>query len=266
MRRLLPFFLLAAAPALAQTSPVIDRTDFPAPTTLAPVDSLRLSAASPVLPATTPPLARRGANQTWNYAGLTAISQRVEQYVTVTSVTAATPAYAFYFGALLGGVNRATVASPQSLPLPAGLPVAPTDSYQFFNLSAATAATQDFRSVGFGASLGGVPVPVTYASQAQQDVIYRFPLSFASQADSSNSFFSTPTAIATVGYLSQKRKRVNRPDAWGTLTTPFGTFPSHREGSPHEGHAPNTGDDVLRTPESAWPVNRWRSCRALRTS
>ncbi|WP_201986871.1 T9SS type A sorting domain-containing protein [Hymenobacter rubidus] len=226
MRQLLPIFL-AIAPLLAQAqvSPIIDRTDMPALTT--GVDSLRLSVASPVLPAAAPPLTRRGANQTWNYASLVPTSQRVETFLPLATVTATSLLYAFTFGAL-GGVNRATVASPQALPIAAGGALPITDTYQFYNLSTATAAAQEFRSVGFGASLAGTAVPVTYVSQAQQDIIYRFPLSFASPADSSNSYFTTPAAAASVGYLSQKRKRVNRPDAWGTLTTPFGTFQTVR--------------------------------------
>ena len=77
MRLLVPL-LLVTTPVLAQSvSPIIDRTDMPAATAVAPVDTLRLSTASPVLPATAPPLSRRGANQTWNYAGLLPVSQRV---------------------------------------------------------------------------------------------------------------------------------------------------------------------------------------------
>ena len=255
MRQIMALLLLAASPALAQTpaSPVIDRTDLPAPTAVAPLDTLRLSAASPVLPATAPPLSRRGANQTCNYTGLVATAQRVERFVTVASVTATSPFYALTFGPF-GGVNRATVVSPQVLPLPAGFPVPLTNTYQFFNVSAA-----DFRSVGFGGSLGGSAVPVTYASQARQDVIYRLPLSFASLPDSSNSFFATPAALATVGYFSQRRKRVNRPDAWGTLTTPFGTFQTVRvvtRLTDHDsiafGGMPGTGFDLPVTREYKW--------------
>ena len=259
MRPLLPLLLLTAAPALAQTtSPVIDRTDLPSLT--AGVDSLRLSVAGPVLPASAPPLSQRGANQTWNYAALVPVSQRVESYVPASVVTATSLFYSFTFGAL-GGANRATVASPQALPVPAGanLPIALTDTYQFFNLAAAGTTPQDFRSVGFGASLNGTAIPVTYASAAQQDVIYRFPLSFASQADSSSSFFSTPAAIATVGYLNQKRKRVNKPDAWGTLTTPFGTFQTVRivtrlidHDSVAFGGMPGQGFDIPLTREYKW--------------
>ena len=258
MRRLLPLLLLAAVPARAQTSPVIDRTDMPALTT--GVDSLRLSVASPVLPAAAPPLSRRGANQTWNYTSLVPVSQRVESFVPTSVVTATSVLYAFTFGPL-GGANRATVASPQNLPLPAGgnLPVAISNPYQFYGLTAATAPAQDFRSVGFGASLNGTALPITYASATQQDVIYRFPLSYASARDSSRSFFSTPAAIATLGYLSQKRKRVNTPDAWGTLTTPFGTFQTVRvvtrltdHDSVAVGGTPGQGFDVPLTREYKW--------------
>ena len=264
MRLLVPL-LLVTAPVLAQSvSPIIDRTDMPAVTAVAPVDTLRLSTASPVLPATAPPLSRRGANQTWNYAGLLPVSQRVERFVTVASVTATSPFYLFTFGPL-SGVNRATVASPQALPLalplagglPVPLPI--TDSYQFYSVSAAVATTQDFRSVGFGASLAGTAVPVTYTNQALQDVIYRFPLSFASRADSSNSFFATPAAVSTAGYLSQKRKRVNKPDAWGTLVTPFGSFQTVRvvtklidHDSVAFGGAPGQGFDLPVTREYKW--------------
>jgi hypothetical protein len=252
MRRILYLLFVAATPALAQ-SPSIDRSDMPAATTARPVDSLRLSTALPVLPMGTPPLSQRGANQTWNYASLAPVSQTVESYV-LLSATA--PIYQLSFG-ILGGVNRATLASPQTLPLPAGLPVPFTDPYQFYNLSAAGAATQELRSVGFGATLTTFQVPVTYATQAQQDVIYRFPLSYASQPDSSNSFFAI--SVPGTGYLSQKRKRVNRPDAWGTLTTPFGTFQTVRvmtklidHDSIAFGPIPGTGFDLPVTREYKW--------------
>jgi hypothetical protein len=260
MRQTITLLALAAIPALAQAqvSPIIDRTDMPSLTT--GVDSLRLSVASPVLPSTVPPLSRRGANQTWNYTTLVPVSQRVESFVPLATASAVSAVYGLTFGSILSGANRATVASPQALPLlPVALPLPITDSYQFYNVSTAAAAQQDFRSVGFGASLAGNAIPVTYASQAQQDVIYRFPLSFASPRDSSNSFFSTPTVVSTFGYLSQKRKRVNTPDAWGTLITPFGTFLTVRVVTKLIDHdsiavagTPGQGIDIPLTREYKW--------------
>ena len=213
MTKLYPLALLAlaAAPALAQTSPSITRPDMPVPT-----DTLRQSTAAVLLPASAPPLTRRGASQTWNYGALVATAQNVARFTTI-------PAQAFYtltFGSPFSGANRATVASPQALPLPPGTPIPITDPYQFYNASAA-----DFRSVGFGGTVAGTAVPVTYAAN-QQDVIYRLPLRFGNANDSSRSFFSA--SVPGTGYLSQKRKRVNKIDGWGTLTTPFGTFQAVR--------------------------------------
>jgi hypothetical protein len=259
MSKLLLFNLslvFAATAAQAQTSPSIDRTDMPAVTTTTPVDSLRLSQGSPTLPATAPPLTRRGANQTWNYSTLVATSQTVDRYISVTATGSAI--YQFAYG-VLGGVNRATVASPEPIPVGAGGVLPISDPYQFYAVSAATAAAQDYRSVGFGGTLAGLQVPVTYRSQAEQDIIYRFPVSFASLPDSSRSYFETPAAAASTGYLNRKRKRVNRVDAWGTLTTPFGTFQTVRIVSKlidHDsialGGLPGFGFDAPVTREYKW--------------
>ena len=204
--------LLTSVSALAQTSPSITRADMPVPT-----DTLRQSLAVPVLPAGAPALGQRGPNQAWNYSALVAVSQNVARFTAVPNQTL----YTVTFNSLLSGSNRATVAAPQELPLPPGLALPFTDPHQFFNASNAS-----FRSVGYGVTAAGTAVPIPYASAAEQDVIYRFPVSYASQPDSSNSFFSI--SVPGVGFLSQRRKRVNHVDAWGDLTTPFGTFSTVR--------------------------------------
>ncbi|MGI4865714.1 MAG: T9SS type A sorting domain-containing protein [Janthinobacterium lividum] len=217
MRKLLLFSLtLAAAGARAQTSPSITAADMPSIG-----DSLRLSQAAAVLPAGAPAITLNGANKTWNYAGLVATSQRVERYADVGSATG--PLLQFTFNSFLSPSTRATLVSPQNLPIPAnaGLPV--SDPLEFFN-----ASTADYRSVGFGATYAGTGLPVTYSSQALQDVIYRFPVEYTSAVHVSNSLVTTPAALATTGYFSQRRQRTNQPDAWGTLTTPFGTFQTVR--------------------------------------
>jgi len=208
---------LAATAAQAQTSPSINLSDMPVIG-----DSLRLSQAAVVLPAGAPALTLNGANKTWNYAGLVATSQRVERYANVS--TAAGFALQFTFNnPFLSPATRATLVAPQQLPIPAnaGLPI--SDPLEFFNASAA-----DFRSVGFGGTYAGTALPVTYSTQATQDIIYKFPVTYTSAVHVSNSLVSTPAALAATAFFSQKRQRTNQPDAWGTLTTPFGTFQTVR--------------------------------------
>jgi hypothetical protein len=217
-------------------------------------DSLRLSQTA-TLPTNAPPLTRNGANQTWNYAGLAAASQRVERYASLSTVTDFTLQFTFN-NALFGASNQATLVAPRSLPLPAGttFPVPITNPLEFVNGSAA-----DFRSVGYGATLNGTTLPVTYASRAQQDVLYRFPLAFGNAAEVSNSLLTTPAVAAGTGFFSQKRQRTTQVDAWGTLTTPFGTFQTVRvvatlldHDSLSIGGAPGQGLDLPLTRQYKW--------------
>jgi hypothetical protein len=239
---LFPLALIASL-AQAQTSPVITAADMP---TVG--DTLRLSQAASVLPASAPPLSRTGANQTWSYAGLVATSQRVARYISLSQVSALQQ---LAFGPF-GGANQATLAAPRSLPAAVGTALPITDPLEFFNGSAS-----DFRSVGFGATVSGTGLPVAYASQAQQDVIYRFPLSAASARDVSNSYFQV--SVPGSGFASQRRQRTTQPDGWGTLTTPFGTFQTVRvvatiadHDSLAIGTAPGQGLDLPLRREYQW--------------
>jgi hypothetical protein len=204
--------ILVAPAAQAQTAPSINMADMPAVG-----DSLRLSQAAVVLPASAPALTLNGANKTWNYAGLVATAQRVERYATVAS--SATGAQLLTFG-LPFGANRANLAAPRALGVAGGLlPV--SDPYEFFLSSSAS-----FRSVGFGVTFGSLALPITYLSQARQDVIYQLPQAYGTAADASDSYFEI--VVPGTGALSRRRKRSNLRDAWGTLTTPFGTFQTLR--------------------------------------
>ncbi|NML67767.1 hypothetical protein HHL22_21405 [Hymenobacter sp. RP-2-7] len=218
MRLPLPLFvacLVLTTGVAAQTAPTITAADMPVVG-----DTLRLSAASIALPASAPPLSLNGANRTWNYADLSAASQRVVRYASVGSVAGAF--LQLTFNSPLSPDNRATLAAPQQLPAAAAaLPV--TDPVEFSALTAA-----DYRLVGYGATFSGTAVPVTYASKAQQDVIYQFPLAYGGAAVVSNSLLATPAALASTGSFSQQRQRSTQADGWGTLTTPFGTFQALR--------------------------------------
>ena len=156
-----------------------------------------------------------GPNQTWDFSTLTPLSQRVAEFLDPVSAGGLA---AFTFGPF-GGANRATVSTPTQLPLdsvPGGAGLMLTDLRAYFRKQAA-----DYRQVGFSAAINGLAVPVTFAT-GQQDIIYRFPLSFASPMDSSHSYFEAD--IPNTAFLSQDQNRVNQVDGWGSLTTPFGTF------------------------------------------
>ena len=209
---LLPPFLALAGGALAQTAPIITAADMPVAG-----DSLRLSQAAVVLPASAPALTPSGPNQTWDYSGLMPTGQRVQRYNSFA--TSATGLQVLFFT----GANKASISTPQVLPAGAGAALPITDTKEFFNL-----ASNLFYSVGFGATVSGTALPVLYAQN--NDVIYALPVTYSSNA-ATDFFLSNSLITASLpgtGYLSRKRQRINRADAWGTVTTPYGTFQALR--------------------------------------
>lgn len=152
-----------------------------------------------------------GANHTWNFSFLIPDSQKVDSFVNVTS----TPfAYQYYFNNIfLYPDHKASYASPVYTPnfIPQ---FTVEDVYNFYKES-----LPEYSFVGFGAKINGVPASVKYDSI---DVVYTFPMNYGN-ADScwSKYGFSVPN----FGYYGQEKHRVNTVDGWGTLITPYGSFP-----------------------------------------
>lgn len=204
---LLFILMLLAGTVQAQTAPSITAADMPVAG-----DSLRLSQATPLLPAGAPPLTRNGANQTWNYASLVAIGQRVQRYESFAA--SASGLQLLYFT----GANKASLSAAAALPAASGTALPVTDVKEFFNL-----ANNQFYSVGFGATVSGTALPVLYTQN--YDIVYSLPVIY-------NNYYLCNSLIKAslpgTGYLSRKRQRINRTDAWGMLTTPFGSFQTLR--------------------------------------
>jgi hypothetical protein len=148
--------------------------------------------------------AATGANYSWDYSLLTAASQTVDTFATILS----TGVYAFQFYASSYALKSNT--APLSL---GGLL---TIEYEYDFYKKTTAA---YIQTGFGAKFNGFPLPVPFDPT---DTIYRFPMNYNNTDSSFSSFHIT---IPTLGYYGGDKSRVDTVDGWGTLTTPYGTFP-----------------------------------------
>ena len=207
------FFILSmiSIAAYAQSPITLTRADFPRPTAAStlPDSVLYTNAVGATTSQNT-----AGSSATWNEAGLTGTTA-YQNYVAMS----ATPlVFQLVFLScdfaqpLLNGVNIGT----------GGL----TDAYEYYNYAAADSRLE---IKGLGGNLTippsttGIPTPVLYSSP---DVLYQFPIAFGN-TDSSNSAFDIslplPAPIGTV-QVKRKQKRVNNVDAWGSITTPAGTF------------------------------------------
>jgi hypothetical protein len=143
-----------------------------------------------------------GANYNWDFSQLQAASQRMEKYLSVNS----TPF--IYRAVFYGKANLASEREDVSL-----MNINITDGYNFFNNSAS-----DYRQVGYGASVNGSPMPVSFKDD---DILYRFPMNYGN-TDSCDSEWEVN--IPGLVFINEKKHRVNTIDGWGTITTPYGTF------------------------------------------
>lgn len=149
-----------------------------------------------------------GADIEWDFSNLLPGIQAIDTFVSINSLPLV---YQLVFNPLV-----ATIASPVS-----GFDLIPginlSDIYQFFRET-----NNFFGNAGVAFTFEGIPVPLRYD---QPDIYFRFPVTYLS-TDSSESSFNL--ALPDIGYLETNRKRVNHVDAWGTVTTPYGTFPTIR--------------------------------------
>lgn len=165
-------------------------------------DTIRISTTSvPIFPDP----ALTGPDYNWDFSLLFPDSQLVESYVGIST----TP----FLYQLVFNSSVANLASPmQAIDFISGLDV--SDAFIFYKNT-----QNDYQRAGYAATVFGIPIPLKFDNP---EVLYKFPLSANSPADSSQSNFNF--SIPDLGYLSIQRKRVNHVDGWGSLTTPYGTF------------------------------------------
>ncbi|MFZ4741223.1 MAG: T9SS type A sorting domain-containing protein [Bacteroidales bacterium] len=144
-----------------------------------------------------------GANYSWDFSSLTPISQSIDTFVTVASTNIVyNLTFGFYSDQALkqGNIN---------------LGIAQMSNVYNFYKNSSTA----YNLVGYAAQINGIPLPLKYNTA---DRLYKFPLNYGN-VDSSASIASIN--IPNLGYFNESKKRKNTVDGYGTLTTPYGTFP-----------------------------------------
>ena len=195
---LLGLAVLSSVPLTAQIS--ITSADMPSAG-----QSYRVSVADTLLFVDPDPT---GASFTWDFSFLTPASQTVENWVGPFDTD-------FLYFLLFGASNVA-----QAIPVPeiADLPL--EDAFNFYNRNSANLA-----QTGIAGKVGGVPLPIAFTNS---DILFQFPMNFGNTNNDASEFeFEVPGLAG----LLEERERANEVDGWGTLITPYGTFPVLRHRS-----------------------------------
>jgi hypothetical protein len=171
-----------------------------------------------------------GTNYTWDFSALSEQSQRMDTFVAVST----TPlAYQLYFNDPFDQPHQATVAQPQP-DISIMSYVQFTNVYNYFR-----AATASYTQVGQGATVNSIPTSIKYDSP---DLLYNFPITMGNL---DSSYYSYHLQIPTLGYYGESRRRINLVDGWGTVITPYDTFPAMRVLSTSYIHDTIHADSIL---------------------
>jgi hypothetical protein len=150
-----------------------------------------------------------GANYNWDYSALTPNVQRYDKFDSPSTFPSPYNLLFSPFNTSYGQRNYQNLGSP----LP-GFTI--EADYDFFKEN-----SNCFKQNGIGYILNGIPIPMVYS---KPDTIYDFPMDYADTM-SCDFQYSTPSFAAVPFYYGESGHRESVVDGWGTLTTPYGTFP-----------------------------------------
>jgi hypothetical protein len=190
---LLSFFLLGWWALAAQ--PIVDQSSLPT----AGYEGYR-SVADTLLPSAA---LTAGANQTWDFTGLSPVSQLRDSFI----ARAAAPFSLSFQFPIAANLVRVQGASAAPVPVPVD------QAYEF------QAVTSDaYISYGTGVILSGLPLALV---NDPPDTLLDLPLTFGQQ---DSSYTQAELTVPGLVYLRREQARSYEVDAWGDLQTPFGTF------------------------------------------
>lgn len=152
-----------------------------------------------------------GSDMIWDYSTLGSYNQRLD---TMVDPVFGTPlVYNVTFSNFFDMDHFSTIAERSDLgQFPQNF-ITVENVYDFYRET-----NNFFANVGLGLTINGFPLT---AVMEPRDMIYEFPLAFG---DEDHSFAQYGVDVPQFGYFGQKIGRNNTVDAWGALTTRYGTF------------------------------------------
>jgi hypothetical protein len=152
-----------------------------------------------------------GADTTWDYSLLTWSSQQVDQMLNPINTNTF---YALYYADVSFNSNRSNLASTGSLSINISNFLTIGDEYNFFYKYSSAYVQQ-----GIGIEIESIPTEIAYGPR---DTIYHFPMQYGNTDGCLSSY---KISVPDLGWYVSQQTRTNVVDGWGTLITPFGTFP-----------------------------------------
>lgn len=169
-----------------------------------------------------------GTNKSWDFSSLQASTQAQTRFIDPNK-----SGYkeSFLFSCILGGGNIFTC--PSQWTNIANLAIASSDTTDLqvitlansvdFYKNSTSSLSQALK--GMTVISGQTPVPLTIEYE-NPDVIYKFPMNYGNKDTSISNYTIDVTDFGIDFIYKQQQTRMNNVDGWGSLITPYKTFPS----------------------------------------
>lgn len=163
-----------------------------------------------------------GANITWDYTSLSAISQTLKDF---RSMTQAPPFVLFMFGSFAPAKYQANYyIENTNLPIDQVTAILPVQITDIFGYTRFTASNDSVQSLGISMTVdfGSGPTSIPFRSDTIE-TRYVLPMSFGDTYSSRGYTNIDFNPIYNASWI-QARQRTSVVDGYGSLMTPFGTF------------------------------------------
>lgn len=174
------------------------------------------------------PVSQTGENFNWNFNTMGGSSQAVYRYKTADN-----SGYreSFVASCILGGGNIFSCyiqwynLTNQARRIPDNMDLWQFELQNITELEHITTAHLQVSLMGATINLNNVLIPMVITYDAP-DVIYHFPLTYNQSDSSLYNFTIDLTPLQQNLVYKAHRKRINQTDGWGSLQTPYATYPN----------------------------------------
>lgn len=170
--------------------------------------------------------AATGANHSWDFSGLSADSQSTFAYGNPND-SGYKISWCFSHGYLFNCNSQFNNNFNLSLPVSDGFEVQNYGITNMIEHSKLSATALEAKMVGMNVGFGALALPMA-VDYDSPDVIYQFPMNFG-DTNSSTAAFNVDFNMGGLGFdiaYSATIARTNTVQGWGSLVTPFMTFPN----------------------------------------
>jgi PKD repeat protein len=165
-----------------------------------------------------------GPNISWNYATLTPVSQETIAYVNPTT-TGYRNSWCLFNGYFFNCISQFNSNFNLAQNLTDGIALQGIGLTNVFMHSKVSSTHFENKMIGGNITLNGSTIPVT-VDYILPDIVYQFPMDYNDTFTNTSSLAIDLTALGVPISLSNTGERTTIVEGWGSLTTPFGTFPN----------------------------------------